>query len=289
LLIGPIDITPHYLELFRAMLNSHLHPCSKCGETAVLYSTKRYHLFSTQRRFYCQNCQSGIEKREDLLLIFNLVFAALFVTAMVFLNTMGLSRNKNNDALIAQKILERDFDGDGQIDLWELQATQQQIDNFKQLGYPWEVVESGNNPTRAFLLSTSPREWSVLERSNAELKNIFNFPDVMSRFIAKNTNPASPVQIDRVFLTSSRDVAFILKKYSIPPSEWPPVEATPSPAPKGKQPLKKEEKEFRMPPSVTIEETFVCYEQLKRSEGLLVARLFGIPDEKLPPSFQTEK
>jgi len=269
--------------------------CCKCGGPAALYTTKRFHAFPATRIYFCEKCYENTEKRGDIILITNLVISAIIAAVAIFLNTAQISGEDKTRVVQEQKKAdERDFNGDGFLDLWEMQATGQQIRYFKEIGYPWEIVERGQNPTRAVLVSYPVKDWVELFKNNKEVRNTINFSEVMSKFLARYTDPDSPMQIDRVFLTATRDLAYVLKRYPTPPSQWLPSSSTSTPAssPKGKHGKKIDKIEgmeaFPQAPVAPVE-VLVCYERLKSGEGVLLAQIFGIPEDKLPLPYREGK
>ncbi len=259
-----------------------MHKCERCGEKATLYATKRFGLFSIRRRYYCDSCFTKVDKRQDKILIITLIFSVFLMVFFLYLLFVPPDRFFQSEKQLTEtaRRLEKDFDRDGVLDLWEIQAREKQIRNFKLFGYPWESAYGGKEPTRASLASLPVKEWLELFENNNEVKNAFNFSSVMEDVQKKYTDPDSPRQLDRVFLTMNRDIAFIVKTYSLPPSKWATLSPTP-PSENGKTAKKKD----AGAPAPPVIEAFVFYEKLKKSEGLELARLFGVPPKKLPVSY----
>ncbi|MBZ0274356.1 hypothetical protein K8I61_20150 [bacterium] len=251
-----------------------MNECSVCGKPASWRVTKKFRLFPAPRRLLCDACLAEAEQREDRALLIHLVLATTLVGVTLYLQ-LTIDSQAGAPPPPPGRHAARDFDRDGELDLWEVQATDSQVEHFARLGYPWEAVESGNLPTRAFVATMPVEDWVRLYSGDREIRNAVNFPDVMDGFVKRHTDKTNSTQLDRVFLTVTRELGYIVRRYEKPPSEWP----TPAPTPE-KAAAKKPA--TPAPPPVPVIDVWVGYEPLTISEGKRMAAAFNVPPEKLP-------
>lgn len=260
--------------------------CSKCGGSAVLEATKRFHAIPRQRRLFCDECYSGEEKHEDFILLIGLGVSILLLVASIAAFVWG-SEKFRKDRTEAVKIERqaRDFDADGVVDIWEQQATREQINNFARVGYPCEALEGKDKTSPPMLAVISAERWVEIFRSNKNVRNSINYPMAMEKFLAKYTNPNNTSQLDGVFLTTSADIAWVIKKYTKPPSAWPPPiipsedEKKGSGKTRSKREKENEEEATPTPSPVPVLNVNICYEKVSKREARSFAQSFGVPSE----------
>lgn len=253
--------------------------CRICGEKAEWAVEKRYYLFKSDDRYFCDLHYRKSVRRNDFQLALLVLVTAVLLAAAIF-NSIRAEHAAIEAKRIAEATVvnERDFDSDGFIDLWESQATQTQIHNFAQFRYPCESVEGQKSASRAVLATMTPAAWKTLTAADSHIRLGLNYPAVMARFMESVTSPTSTAQLDRVFLTADRDIAFLIRRYEKSPAEWP--APTPSPSKSGKK-----NGDDPTTPPVAVVDAWICYERLSEKEGLEFATAFGIEAKNLPVAY----
>lgn len=259
--------------------------CRVCGARADMVSTRKLHIFPTDERYYCdRHFAAAVRSQDTSLGLFVLFSIAALVGAIFFKIDVERTEAANRLELRNRTISERDFDRDGYLDVWETQAGPAQIDAFHKVGYPWAKVAGEAASDKTPFVTIPVDQWRNLIENNVDVRVAMNFPQAMRGFVERLTDPASATQIERVFLTTSRDLAMIVRTYEKPPVEWPPV---PKPTPKAVK--KKGESETEAPtPAAPVKTvaTWLCFEPLTLKEGLLITQVLGLKPESLPFAYQ---
>ncbi len=259
--------------------------CRVCGARADVVSTRKLHLLPTDERYYCDRHFAAAVRSQDVSLgLFVLFSIAALVGAIFYKIEVERTETENRQELQNRTIAERDFDRDGYLDVWETQAGPNQIDAFHKVGYPWATVAGEAASGKTPFVTIPVEQWKSMIENNVDVRVAVNFPQAMRGFVERLTDPQSATQIERVFLTTSRDLAMIVRTYERPPAEWPPA---PKPTPKTTK--KKGENEAEAPtaaPPVKTVSTWLCYEPLTLKEGLLITQLLGLKPETLPFAYQ---
>jgi hypothetical protein len=260
-----------------------MRECNNCDAEATLVATKRFHAITTHDRFYCDKCHSEIERKDDIILLVSLFASLLLLGAAIFLynNTTKSTLKTEADAIEIQR-QARDFDNDGVVDIWEEQATDAQISNYNSLGYPCEDIEGTATSSRAILAVIPSSKWIAKFKNNKGFKNALNYPVVMGSFIEKYTNPESVHQLDNALLTTSGEIAFVVKKFAKAPKTWENHEIKPEKA----TPATDQAEEVEPKSTVPLLDATVCYEQLSRREAKQVAKILGISEEGLTAAYR---
>ncbi len=260
-----------------------MRECNECNAEATLVATKRFHVFTTHDRFYCEKCHSKIERKDDIILLVSLFASLILLGAAIFLyNNNSKSTLKTEADAIEIQRQARDFDNDGVVDIWEEQATDAQISNFNTLGYPCEDIEGTATSSRAILAVIPSSNWIEKFKNNKGFKNALNYPAVMGAFIEKYTNPENVHQLDNVLLTTSGEIAFVVKEFSKAPKNWENQEIKKEKA----NPDDDQAEKTNTKSTVPLLDATVCYEQLSRREAKQVAQILGIPEEGLTAAYR---
>ena len=264
-----------------------IRECSKCDADATLVATKRFHTFGTKDRFYCDKCYSELERRDDIILLVSLVASLLLLAASIFLyiNTRQIVKKTQNDAIQIER-QARDFDNDGVVDIWEQQATDEQIKNFNTLGYPCEDIEGTETSSRALVAVIPSSKWLPIYKNNKDFKNTLNYPAVMDTFIEKFTVPSNVLQLSNILLTTNGEIAFVVKKFSKPPQKWEKQEIVEDKKPDTKEEAEEKEEQLEPKSPVPILDARVCYEQLSKREAKRVAEMLEIPADRLTAAYK---
>ncbi len=254
-----------------------MRECSKCNAEATLVATKRFHTFTIKNRYYCDKCYAIIEKKDDLVLLFSLIASLVLLTASIFL-FINTRKNVQQTKLQAIEIQRqaKDFDNDGVVDIWEQQATDKQIKNFNTLGYPCEEMEETKTASRPMLAVIPAGKWIDKFNNDKVFRNTINFPTVMANFIEKYTNPESKVQLDNLLLTTTGEIAFVLKRFSDTQKNL------------GNQEIKENSEaggkaENSSKPAV---DATVCYEKLSTREARQIVKILDIPPDRLTAAYR---
>jgi len=218
--------------------------CQSCGKRATLAYNRYLRFFPYQRRIFCDQCFTQLQRREDLIFI-SLLFAVFFsiVGLIAILHHIGNREAEQRAQQIDAYYDINDLNQDGRVDFWEEQATDQMRRNFKAFGYPWyKVLGQQASGSRLKFLVHRP---DFLELAKKEkFHNYFNFPDLMQKYLKKVTAGDSKRQLYRIFITLDNEIVFVVHEYAeIPEGGFTDAFFLPDPKPKkGKsdQPPKKE-------------------------------------------------
>ncbi len=259
--------------------------CRVCGARADVVTTRKLHLFPTDERYFCdRHFAAAVRSQDTSLGLFVLFSIAALVGAIFFKIDVERTEEANRLELQNRTIAERDFDRDGYLDVWETQAGPNQIDAYRRVGYPWATVAGEAASEKTPFVTIPVADWQKMIENNVDVRVAMNFPQAMRGFVEKLTDPHSATQIERVFLTTSRDLAMIVRTYEKPPAEWPPnARATPKPAKKKGDAAADA---TPAPPPVKTVATWLCYEPLTLKEGVLVTQVLGLKPESLPFAYQ---
>lgn len=259
--------------------------CRVCGARADMVSTRKLHLFPTDERYFCErHYAASVRSRDTSLGLFVLFSIAALVGAIFFKLEVERTEAENRLELHNRTIAERDFDRDGYLDVWETQAGPHQIDAFHKVGYPWATVAGEAASDKTPFITIPVQQWQSLIENNVDVRVAVNFPQAMRGFVERLTDLQSATQIERVFLTTHRDLAMIVRTYEKPPAEWPPA-AKPTPRASKKKGEPDAETQAPAPPVKTVA-TWLCFEPLTLKEGLLITQVLGLKPETLPFAYQ---
>lgn len=189
--------------------------CQGCGKRANLAYNRYLRFFPYNRRVYCDDCFSKLQRREDLIFIgvlFSMVF--LFIGMIMTIHYVSNKQIIEKQSEIQAILDEKDLNKDGRVDLWEDSATQEMRSNFKQFAYPWRKVIGQNATTNGARLKYLVHRQDILEFSQDDkFFTHFNFPDLLRKLLPRITDPQSTLQLYRVFVSMDDDIVFFIHRY----------------------------------------------------------------------------
>jgi hypothetical protein len=190
--------------------------CAKCGEEAEYKVVKRFNLLRIKPLYLCATHRRKFETTQDIVIMAAL--AASLIACIVSLPRHAPPPPPTPPVaggLPAAGALDpRDLDGDGYVSWWEAHVTGDQLVNFQKIGYPFEQLLHEGEPTKAVRKRIDVAAFIAAAHPAAEgaesIAAIFNHPKLMQRFVDKYADPAAPLQLHGVYLTTDLYAAFLL-------------------------------------------------------------------------------
>ncbi len=188
--------------------------CANCQSPAKYVAVKRFSMFGIKPRYLCDHHKKMFERTEDLLLILALIVSVAFFVASLYHDVVQ-AKNANQQALIHQEqiFVERDLDRDGRVSLFEAQADDLQMQNFRQVGYPFVRIILPGEPTKSVFKKIDTKVFTnaVLNgQSGEQLAGHFHHPRLVKNFLAKYTAEQASPHLKAIFLTHDLHVAYVL-------------------------------------------------------------------------------
>ena len=187
--------------------------CEQCGKKATLVYNRAMRVLPYKQRVFCDDCFDSIQRKEELFAILSL-FAIFFmvIAAIALIYFSGEKQDQARDEQIEAYYDERDMNEDGRLDFWEETATESMRLNFKKHGYPWKTVLRPGDSGERLKFMVHREDLVRLAQREGFNKN-FSFPDLMTSYFAKLTDPESPMQLRRVFVTLDDQIVFVVHQF----------------------------------------------------------------------------
>ncbi|HPQ70138.1 MAG TPA: hypothetical protein PKW95_13505 [bacterium] len=188
--------------------------CAHCQSPAKHVAVKRFSMFGIQPRYLCEHHKKKFERTEDLLLILALIVSVAFFVASLYHDVLQ-AKNANQQALLQQEQVyaERDLDHDGRVSLFEAQTDEQQMQNFRQVGYPFVRIILPGEPTKSVFKKIDTKTFAnaVLNgQDGQQMAGLFHHPRLIKNFLVKYTNEQASPFLKAIFLTHDLNIAYVL-------------------------------------------------------------------------------
>lgn len=188
--------------------------CNRCKASAKYVASKRFSIFRIEPRFMCDQHKMKFERTEDLFLILALVLSVSFLLASLY-NDILQKDHANQQTLMHQEqvFAEHDLDRDGRVSLFEAQADDLQLENFRKIGYPFARIILPGEPTKSVYkrVDTQMFTKAILPSQDGEkLVSLFHHPRLIKNFLTKYTAENITPFLKAIYLTHDMHIAYVL-------------------------------------------------------------------------------